>query len=125
MGVECETVLFVGLKKDYNYLKPFKDKKSVEYMDYLDLEELDRFENVLFTDYLPPDYIALSDGMGGSYSCVGKKICLLNDEYSYIDMCLSIEQLEDIKKEVIQDLRNINLPFDNSEVNLFVLTHCH
>lgn len=124
MGVDVEYYLMIGVKSDYNTFHGFKDKNALikcEESDYFDTSE---YKHCIITDYLPPDYTVISDGMSCEYSVVGKVL----DKTEYLDTIRSFEinpfELERLTEEVYKELINLGIKdIVSTDVKLISFVH--
>jgi uncharacterized protein YeeX (DUF496 family) len=120
MGVDVNLICFVGIKGGYNeflFVKNSADKQ----LEYYNVED---YNNVVYTEYLPDEYLYITDGMGGEYSLLGKKIFVLENLYDYVELNLSPESVQEIKQVVIRDFKDLKLNFDEKDVKLHIIQHC-
>lgn len=125
MGVDAVFYTMVGLKKDYFFLKSYKSISDHDYMfDQID-EDLSRYNNIIFKDYLPDDYITGADGMCGEYSFIGKRLMRPKeylDEINKIE--LTPDSLTKLINEVYNELQSLNIKdFTKEDIKFYSFVH--
>lgn len=123
MGVDTEFVVMIGLKKDYDFVKSYNSKNDFEYRDSVECGYINKYDNVVFRDYLPPEYRVYSDDMSCLYSCIGKVL----DTSEYLDEIVSISlSIADLQKqidEVYTELLNLGIKCDKEDIKFYSFVH--
>lgn len=116
MGVNAEYIAMYGIKRNYNFIKCYESKKDPDYLWDLENGTVNNYDNIVFKDYLPDNFIVISDGMSCEYSAVG---LLLHNPVEYIDEIHSIEigevERERIMAEAISGLGSLGITFSPSK----------
>lgn len=120
MGVDSEYVAVIGIKKDFYWVSSYKNKNS-----YLNNNNSDEYKNIVFEDYLPPDFVVYSDGMGCEYSLIGKRIAYPVEYLDEIqDITLSTDDLQNYIDDIYLDFKRLNLKdFVKSDIKLHIFCH--
>ena len=119
MGVEVDLIGIIGIKKPYNEFGILKNKNLT-----LTESEKEYFNNIVYEDYLPDNYIADSDGMSCEYSFVGKKLFVLEDGlYNGLYCTVDKNKLENDIKEVYTTLKSMGIKCEESDIKLHIFTH--
>ena len=119
MSVEVSLYGFVGIKGDYYDFVFFKNSADVE-IKFYDLED---YKNVIYTDYLPHNFTYGCDGMSAEYSFIGRRLFLEDELYNGLNFEINPEKLQEYKNEVIKELKNLKIKFNEDDVKLHVFTH--
>lgn len=119
MGVDEELLCFVGIKGEFNEFLFVKNSADKE-LEWYNIED---YNNIVYTEYLPDEYIYKVDGMGGEYSLLGKKIFVLKNLYDYVELNLSPESIQEIRQVVIRDFKDLKLNFDEKDIKLHIIKH--
>lgn len=117
MSVDVCLYGFVGIKGNYNEFVFLKNKNDDTY------DNLEEYNNVVYLDYLPENFVYERDGMGGEYSFVGKLLFLEDEMYDGLMKEYSPKDLQEYKNEVIEVFNTLNLKFKEDDVKLHILTH--
>lgn len=118
MSVEVALYGIVGIKKDYNEFLIVDNKNCIPTDD-----EKEEYNNIIYQDYLPNNYVAEVDGMCGEYSFVGKKIFIEDELYDGLYCEIDQHKLENETKEVYTVLKSLNIKCEESDIKLHIFTH--
>lgn len=122
MGVDTEFIAMIGIKKDYDFIKCYKNKNDSDYEYDTKYNKIDKYKNITFKDYFPPNYNVYRDGMCCLYSCIGKVL----DSSEYIDEIRSLsfnsEELQKHIDEVYEELNNL-ISCKKEDIKLHIFVH--
>lgn len=117
MSVDVCLYGFVGIKGNYNEFAFLKNKNDVAY------DNLEKYNNVVYLDYLPNDFVYERDGMGGEYAFLGKHLFIEDEMYDGLYKEYTPEDIQKYKNEVIQVFNSLNIKFREEDIKLHILTH--
>ena len=122
MSVDVDLVGIIGLKTKYEDLVIYIDKNDQEYQDDLKHGALETYKNVVFMDYLPDGFTAYSDGMGGEYAYVGKKLFIEDNIFDGINFSVTPDELKIITNGVKHELDTLGIKYDDNEIKLHIFS---
>lgn len=122
MSVDTQYIVMIGLREEFDSFKEYNSKNDKEYIDDVNSGYIKNYKNIIFHDYLPPNFKLYQDGMCGEYDYFGKVL----DVSDYIEeiksFSFSSEELQKYKEEVIKEFEALKLNFKKEDVklNIFV-----
>lgn len=116
MGVESKYLAVVGIKKHYGWIRGYEDKLDPSYLN----EDIENYENIVFKNYFPEDWVCISDEMGAQYSILGKVVGeALALEY-IPNLSVKKTDFDKWTQEVKSQCEFLNLKnFDENEIGLY------
>lgn len=123
MGVDTKYVLMIGVKTEYDTFGIYKSKNSSNYLEDKTNGLIEKYNQILFEDYLPEKYKVYNDGMCGEYCYIGEVL----DSKEYLDEIRDFEftpqKLQEQIDKVVLGLEASQIKVNKEDIKLHIFVH--
>lgn len=123
MGVDTEYVAMIGIETEYGTFGIYKSKNCPYYLSDKSDGSIEKYNQVLFEDYLPEKYKVYNDGMCVEYCYIGK--VLNSSEYldEIVPLSFTPQKLQEQIDKVALDLEASQIKVNKEDIKLHIFVH--